>query len=71
VVTQVIIGFRYLISGIIIVSYYAKKRIKPLFSDIGCRKDLYIKIIIIFTTNYRSLYGAAMFGIGSLIAINC
>jgi hypothetical protein len=30
--------------------YYAKKRIKPLFSDIEViDKDLYIKIIIIFT----------------------
>jgi hypothetical protein len=45
VVTQVIIGFRVFHLGIIIVSYvYAKKRIKPLFSDIEViDKDLYIK----------------------------
>jgi hypothetical protein len=65
----------YFIFGIIIVSYmyYAKKRIKPLFSDIEViDKDLYIKNNYhIYLAIIVGLYAAAMFGIGSLIGINC
>jgi len=65
----------YLIAGIIIVSYmyYAKKRIKPLFSDIEViDKDLYIKNNYhIYLAIIVGLYAAAMFGIAMLIVINC
>ncbi len=65
----------YLIASIIIVSYmyYAKKRIKPLFSDIEViDKDLYIKNNYhIYLTIIGGLYGGAMFVIAMLIVINC
>jgi hypothetical protein len=48
--------------------YYAKKRIKPLFSDIEViDKDLYIKNNYhIYLPIIGVLYGGAMFGVGSL-----
>jgi hypothetical protein len=65
----------YLIAGLIIASYmyYAKKRIKPLFSDIEViDKDLYIKNNYhIYLAIIMGLYGGAMFGIATLIGINC
>lgn len=65
----------YLIFGIIVVSYmyYAKKRIKPLFSDIEViDKDLYIKNNYhIYLPIIGGLYGGAMFVIAMLIVINC
>jgi hypothetical protein len=53
--------------------YYAKKRIKPLFSDIEViDKDLYIKNNYhIYLAIIGGLYAGAMFGIATLIVINC
>jgi hypothetical protein len=50
--------------------YYAKKRIKPLFSDIVIDKDLYIKNNYHIYLAIIGLYAAA-FGIATLIGINC